>query len=67
MLKEKDYVFSRLNMVLDFAMSALAVLESRGIAPRIPALTLWQEVDAAQRSLLAMLAMTASAPSAATA
>ncbi len=26
MLKEKDYVFSRLNMVLDFAMSASAVL-----------------------------------------
>ncbi|MFN4037898.1 MAG: hypothetical protein ACK4IB_01055 [Erythrobacter sp.] len=53
--------------MLDAGMSALAVLESRGIAPRIPALTLWQEVDAAQRSLLAMLAMTASAPSAATA
>ena len=41
--------------MLTAGMAALDVLARRGIAPQIPALTLWREVDAAQRSLLAML------------
>ncbi|MFL0670859.1 MAG: hypothetical protein ACJLS3_05370 [Erythrobacter sp.] len=58
-----------ITAMLHSGMAALDVLESRGIETRIPALALWREVDAAQRSLLAMLTATASneAPSAATA
>lgn len=55
--------------MLNPGMAALDVLESRGIDPRVPALALWREVDAAQRAVLAMLSAVAAteAPSAATA
>ena len=53
--------------MLDAGRAALAVLESRGIAPRIPALTLWREVDAAQRNLLAMLRLASESTATATA
>ena len=45
-----------LTAMLNAGMAALDVLEGRGIDARIPALALWREVDAAQRSLIAMLA-----------
>lgn len=55
--------------MLAAGMAALDVLVSRGIDPRVPALALWREVDAAQRGLLAMLDMAqdSETPSAATA
>ncbi len=42
--------------MLTSGMAALDVLQRRGIDARIPAFALWREVDAAQRSLIAMLA-----------
>ena len=55
--------------MLHAGMAALDVLESRGLDARVPALALWREVNAARRSLLAMLIATTGneAPSAATA
>jgi hypothetical protein len=58
-----------ITAMLHAGVAALDVLESRGIDARVPALALWREVNAAQRSLFAMLIATSSseAPSAATA
>lgn len=44
-----------ITAMLTAGLAALEVLGSRGIEPRVPALALWREVDAAQRGLLAML------------
>jgi hypothetical protein len=41
--------------IMQSGMIAIDVLEARGKDPRIPALALWREVDAAQRSVLEML------------
>ncbi len=52
-------------VMLDAGMAALDVLAARGKDGRIPAMALWREVDAAQRSVLAVLEThgeTASAP-----
>ena len=50
-----------ITAMLASGMAALDVLERRGVDARIPALALWREVDAAQRSLIAMLASDARA------
>lgn len=42
-------------VMLQSGMAALDVLVERGKEARIPALALWREVDAAQRSVLEML------------
>jgi hypothetical protein len=44
-----------IEAMLQSGMSALDVLADRGKDPRVPALALWREVDAAQRAVLAML------------
>ncbi len=58
-----------ITAMLASGMAALEVLAGRGIDARVPALALWREVDAAQRSLLGMLAtpVNSETPSAATA
>lgn len=50
--------------MLQSGLHALEVLESRGKDTRIPALTLWREVDAAQRGLMRMLSRLADEPAA---
>lgn len=42
-------------VMLDAGMAAMDVLAARGKDARIPAMALWREVDAARRSVLAML------------
>lgn len=44
-----------IEAIMQSGMLALDVLEARGKDASVPALALWREVDAAQRSVLAML------------
>lgn len=44
-----------IGAMLDAGMAALDVLAARGKDARIPALALWREVDAARRSVIAVL------------
>lgn len=44
-----------IESLLQSGMAALDVLKQRGQDSRVPAMTLWRELDTAQRSVMAML------------
>ncbi|MGY6637947.1 MAG: hypothetical protein ACXIUO_12500 [Erythrobacter sp.] len=44
-----------IEALVQSGMAALDVLHARGQDPQVPAIALWRELDAAQRSVMAML------------